>query len=208
MPRTTSAAKASSTKPSQIKQEKSPVQINSYIQDEITTLVKLHGVDRSVLEAFALFVVDNHKKKEKVVKPLKVKPLPLAQIKAAVYQYFSVKNTTELKKSGAFNMAIDGMDNLNLTVKSGWEQLYRKFAGILPEEENQQGYGCINGLNIFNYFKPWRIFGLDAKVANTQDIKNAYYALSKIYHPDVTTTGDAAIFDRLTTMYKSISTKS
>ena len=205
MPRTTSAAKASSTKFSQTKQEKSPVQINSYIQNEITTLVKLHGVDRSVLEAFALFVVDNHKKKEKVVKPLKVKPLPLAQIKAAVYQYFSVKNTTELKKSGAFNMAIDGMDNLNLTIKSGWEQLYRKFIGILPEEDNQQGYGCINGLNIFNYFKPWRIFGLDAKVANTQDIKNAYYALSKIYHPDVTTTGDAAIFDRLTTMYKSIS---
>lgn len=205
MPRTTSAAKASSTKSSQTKQEKSPVQINSYIQNEITTLVKLHGVDRSVLEAFALFVVDNHKKKEKVVKPLKVKPLPLAQIKAAVYQYFSVKNTTELKKSGAFNMAIDGMDNLNLTVKSGWEQLYRKFSGILPEEENQQGYGCINGINIFNYFKPWRIFDLDAKVANTQDIKNAYYALSKIYHPDVTTTGDAAIFDRLTTMYKSIS---
>jgi hypothetical protein len=205
MPRTTSAAKASSTKSSQPKQEKSPFQINSYIQNEITKLVELHGVDQSVLEAFALFVVDNHKKKEKVVKPLKVKPLPLAQIKAAVYQYFSVKNTTELKKSGAFNMAIDGMDNLNLTVKSGWEQLYRKFSGILPEEENQQGYGCINGLNIFNYFKPWRIFDLDAKVANTQDIKNAYYALSKIYHPDVTTTGDAAIFDRLTTMYKSIS---
>jgi hypothetical protein len=205
MPRTTSAAKASSSKSSQIKQEKSPVQINSYIQNEITKLVDLHGVDRSVLETFALFVVDNHKKKEKVVKPLKVKPLPLAQIKAAVYQYFSVKNTTELKKSGSFNMAIDGIDNLNLTIKSGWEQLYRKFVGILPEEENQEGYGCINGLNIFNYFKPWQIFGLDAKVANTQDIKNAYYALSKIYHPDVTTTGDAAIFDRLTTMYKSIS---
>ncbi len=178
MPRTTSAAKASSTKSSQTKQEKSPVQINSYIQNEITKLVELHGVDRSALEAFALFVVDNHKKKEKVIKPLKVKPLPLAQIKAAVYQYFSVKNTTELKKSGAFNMAIDGMDNLNLTIKSGWEQLYRKLIGILPEEENQQGYGCINGINIFNYFKPWQIFGLDAKVANTQDIKNAYYALS------------------------------
>jgi hypothetical protein len=208
MPRTTSTAKASSTNSSQPKQEKLPVQINSYIQNEITKLVELHGVERSVLEAFALFVVDNHKKKEKVVKPLKVKPLPLAQIKATIYQYFSVKNTTELKKSGAFNMAIDGIDNLNLTIKSGWEQLYRKFVGILPEEENQEGYGCINGLNIFNYFKPWRIFGLDAKVANTQDIKNAYHRLSKIYHPDVTTTGDAAIFDRLTTMYKSISAES
>jgi hypothetical protein len=205
MPKNTTTAKSPSTSASKPKQAQSSDRINSYIHNEITKLVNLHGIDRSALEAFALFVVDNHKKKEKVIKPLNIKPLPLAQIKAAVYQYFSVKNTTELKKSGAFNMAIDGMNNLNLTVKSGWEQLYRKLIGILPEEENQQGYGCINGLNIFNYFKPWQIFGLDAKVANTQDIKNAYYALSKIYHPDVTTTGDAAIFDRLTTMYKSIS---
>jgi hypothetical protein len=205
MPKNTTTAKSPSTSASKPKQAQSSDRINSYIHNEITKLVDLHGIDRSALEAFALFVVDNHKKKEKVIKPLNIKPLPLAQIKAAVYQYFSVKNTTELKKSGAFNMAIDGMNNLNLTVKSGWEQLYRKLIGILPEEENQQGYGCINGLNIFNYFKPWQIFGLDAKVANTQDIKNAYYALSKIYHPDVTTTGDAAIFDRLTTMYKSIS---
>jgi hypothetical protein len=205
MPKNTTTAKSPSTRAGEPKQAQSLDKINSYIQNEITKFVDLYSIDRSTLEAFALFVVDNYKKKEKFVKPLKVKPLPLAQIKAAVYQYFSVKNTTELKKSGAFNMAIDGMDNLNLTVKSGWEQLYRKLIGILPEEENQEGYGCINGLNIFNYFKPWQIFGLDAKVANTQDIKNAYYALSKIYHPDVTTTGDAAIFDRLTTMYKSIS---
>jgi hypothetical protein len=204
MPKNTTTAKSPSTRAGKPKQAQSLDKINSYIQNEITKFVDLYSIDRSTLEAFALFVVDNHKKKEKVVKPLKVKPLPLAQIKAAVYQYFSVKNTTELKKSGAFNMAIDGMDNLNLTVKSGWEQLYRKLIGILPEEENQEGYGCINGLNIFNYFKPWQIFGLDAKVANTQDIKNAYHRLSKIYHPDVTTTGDAAIFDRLTTMYKSI----
>ena len=208
MPKTISGAKAPSTKSSNLKQEKSSVQINSYIEHEITKIVKIYGVDQSVLKEFALFVVDNHKKKEKVIKPLKVKPLPLTQIKIAVYQYFSVRNTTELKKSGAFNMAIDGMDNLNLTIKSGWEQLYRKFVGILPEDENQEGYGCINGVNIFNYFKPWRIFGLDAKVANIQDIKNAYYGLSKIYHPDVTVTGDAAIFDRLTTMYKSISAES
>jgi hypothetical protein len=205
MPKNTTTAKSPSTSASKPKQAQSSDRINSYIHNEITKLIDLHGIDRSALEEFTLFVVNNHKKKEKLIKPLNIKPLSLAQIKSAVYQYFSVKNTTELKKSGAFNMAIDGMNNLNLTVKSGWEQLYRKLIGILPEEENQQGYGCINGLNIFNYFKPWQIFGLDAKVANTQDIKNAYYALSKIYHPDVTTTGDAAIFDRLTTMYKSIS---
>jgi hypothetical protein len=205
MPKNTSAAKPAPTRSSKPKPAPSVAQINSFIQHEITRVTELSSIDRSILEEFALFVIDNHKKKEPIVKPLKVKPLPLAQIKSAIYQYFSVKNTTELKKSGAFNMAIDGMNDLNLTVKDGWEKLYRHLIGILPNEENQQGDGCINGINIFNYFKPWRVFDLDAKVATPQDIKNAYYALSKIYHPDVPSTGDAAIFDRLTTMYKSIS---
>jgi hypothetical protein len=204
MPRNTSAAKPASTRASKPKPAQSAGQINSFIQHEITRIIELSSVDRSVLEEFALFVIDNHKKKEPVVKPLKVKPLPLAQIKSAIYEYFSVKNTTELKKSGSFNMAIDGMSDLNLTVKDGWEKLYRNLIGILPNEENQQGDGCINGVNIFNYFKPWQVFNLDSKVATPQDIKNAYYALIKIYHPDVPLTGNAAIFDRLTTMYKSI----
>ena len=204
MPRNTSAAKPASTRASKPKPAQSVGQINSFIQHEIARIIELSSIDRSVLEEFALFVIDNHKKKDPVVKTIKVKPLPLAQIKSAIYQYFSVKNTTELKKSGSFSMATDGMTDLNLTVKDGWEKLYRNLIGILPEEENQQGDGCINGVNIFNYFKPWQVFNLDSKVATPQDIKNAYYALSKIYHPDVPSTGNAAIFDRLTTMYKSI----
>jgi len=204
MPSNTSAAKPASTRASNPKPAQSAGQINSFIQHEITKIIELSSIDRSVLEEFTLYVIDNYKKKDPVVKPLKVKPLPLAQIKSVIYQYFSVKNTTELKKSGSFNMAIDGMSDLNLTVKDGWEKLYRDFIGILPNEENQQGDGCINGINIFTYFKPWQVFDLDAKVATPQDIKNAYYALSKIYHPDVPSTGNTAIFDRLTTMYKSI----
>ena len=204
MPRNTLEAKPTSTKANKPKPAQSAAQINSFIQQEIARITELSSIDRSVLEEFALFVIDNHKKKEPVVKPLKVKPLPLPQIKLAIYQYFSVKNTTELKKSGSFSMATDGMSDLNLTVKDGWEKLYRNLIGILPDEENQQGDGCINGVNIFNYFKPWQVFNLDSKVATPQDIKNAYYALSKIYHPDVPSTGNAAIFDRLTTMYKSI----
>ena len=207
MSKNTSVAKPPSTRASKPKPMESAGQINSFIQHEIARITELSSIDRSVLEEFALFVIDKHKKKEPVVKPLKVKPLPLAQIKSAIYQYFSVKNTTELKKSGSFSMATDGMSDLNLTVKDGWEKLYRKLIGILPDEENQQGHGCINGVNIFNYFKPWQVFNLDSKVATLQDIKNAYYALSKIYHPDVPSTGNAAIFDRLTTMYKSIGAK-
>lgn len=184
---------------------KIPVSFNSYLHNEIARIANIHGVSTSVLEEFAYFIIENHKKKDPTVKLPKVKPLSLAQIKAAVYQQFLVKNTTELKKSGAFKMATDGMDSLNLNVKNGWEKLYRKFIGILPGEENQQGYGCINGINVLNYFKPWQVFDLDPQTATTQDIKNAYYRLSKIYHPDVPETGDATVFNCLTIMYKSIS---
>jgi hypothetical protein len=200
MPKTTAKAKSTKTD-----KEQTSVQLNSYLQNEIARLAEMHGVETSVFEEFAHFVIGNHKKKEQAAKTSKVKPLTLAKIKSAIYQYFSVKNTTELKKSGAFKMATDGMDTLNLSVKDGWEKLYRKFVGILPGEENQQGYGCINGINVFNYFKPWKVFDLDPQISTTQDIKNSYYKLSKIYHPDVPETGSAEIFDCLTIMYKSIS---
>lgn len=205
MPKTDTKAKSTTTGTTKTHKEQTSVQLNSHLQNEIIRLAEMYKVNTLVLEEFAHFVIENHKKKEPTTKAKKAKPLTLAQLKEVIYQHFSVKNTTELKKSGAFKMATDGMDTLNLSVKDGWEKLYRKFIGILPGEENQQGYGCINGINVFNYFKPWQVFDLNPQTATTQDIKNAYRKLSKIYHPDVPQTGDAAIFDCITVMYKSIS---
>jgi len=174
--------------------------INKLVQDEISRIREIHGIDASILKEFASFVINNYKKKE-----LSTKPLTLTQLKEAVYIHFGVSNTTELKRSGTFRMATDGMDDLNFSVKETWERLYRKFIGILPNEKNQQGYGCINGINIFDYFKPWQVFDLDSQAATPEDVKKAYRSLSKTYHPDVPGTGDAKIFDRLNTMYLSIS---
>ncbi|BAZ39524.1 heat shock protein DnaJ-like protein [Calothrix sp. NIES-4101] len=203
--KTSTKAKSRKTEVAKTNKEHVSTPLNSYLQNEINRLAEIHDVSSSVLTEFAHFVIKNHKNKDFSEKSVKVKPLTLTQIKAAICKQFSVQNTTELKKSGAFKMATDGMDNLNLSVKEGWEKLYRKFVGILPGEENQQGYGCINGINIFNYFKPWLVFDLEPQLATKQDIKNAYHRLSKTYHPDVPETGDAAIFDYLTIMYKSIS---
>lgn len=193
---------------------KSEVVLNRLIRDEIARILETNELDSTSLEKFAYFVIDNYRKKDpkptkaKVAnstqKTTKAKPLTLTQLKAAIYKHFEVKNTTELKKAGSFKMATDGMDDLNFNQKESWERLYRKFVDILPEETNQEGYGCINGINIFNYFKPWQVFNLDPQTASDDDIKNVYRALSKIYHPDVPNTGDAQIFDRLNTMYKSI----
>jgi hypothetical protein len=101
-------------------------------------------------------------------------------------------------------MATDGMDELNFAEKQTWEMLYRKWIDILPNETNEQGYGCINGINIFNYSRPWDVFNLDYETATQDDIKTAFRQLSKIYHPDNQETGDRKIFERLTQMYNSL----
>jgi hypothetical protein len=101
-------------------------------------------------------------------------------------------------------MATSGIGKIDLSKKEGWEILYRKFIGILPHETNEQGYGCINGINIFKYNMPWNVFGLDPQVATTEEVKDAYRKLSKIYHPDIPQTGDSKIFERLTIFYKSL----
>lgn len=176
--------------------------LNELIQNEIARITELYGIDSVVLEEFAHFAIENHKKKP--LKKSAKKPLTLAQLKSAVYQHFDVADTATLKKAGSFQMATSGMEKLELGKKEGWEILYRKFIGILPEEENATGYGCINGINIFKYDLPWKAFGLDPKTATTDEVKAAYRELSKIYHPDIPETGNAEVFNRLTIFYKSL----
>jgi len=172
--------------------------LNSLILEQISHICEQYSIESRILEDFADFVIKNHRKKS---------PLTLTQLKQAVYAYFEVSNTTELKKSSMFQMATRAFDNINLSQRESWEVIYRKYIGILPEEDYEQGKDCINGINIFKYFRPYRVFDLDPNTASKEDIKNAYYRLSKIYHPDNQETGNSHIFDRLTVMYKSITTE-
>ncbi|MBM0743002.1 DnaJ domain-containing protein [Phormidium sp. CLA17] len=176
--------------------------LNKLLQDEIALLAKTHGISADVLEKFADFTIVNFKKKDP-----KPKPLTGKQLKEAVCKHFDVKDIKELKKSSGFQLATSSMGKLDLSKNAGWEMLYRKFIDVLPNEANEKGHGCINGINIFKYDMPWRTFGLDPKTSSTEDIKSAYHQLSKIYHPDTSSTGDAEVFDRLTVFYKSLTYK-
>ncbi|MFO7032333.1 molecular chaperone DnaJ [Limnospira fusiformis CCALA 023] len=176
------------------------VVLDPEVKTEIDRLAQVRQVDSKLLEQFAYFVLEISQQKSSN----KAHSLKTHELKKAIYERFSVKDTSELKKSGAFRMATDGMDKLDFRLQLTWETLYRKFVGILPHEQSQEGYGCINGIDIFKYFKPWQVFGLDPKTATKNDVKMAYYQLSKIYHPDNLVTGDRAIFEQVENMYKSI----
>lgn len=171
--------------------------INSTILARIQILSQSEGIDPHLLQDFAEFVLENQRAK-------KVKPLSLKHLKDAVFAHFEVKNTTALRKANAFKMATSGMEKLNLRLKQSWETLYRKFVGVLPGEEFETGAHCINGIDIFKYFRPWKVFGLEAKAASDKDIKQAYRELSKKYHPDNPDSGSAEMFERINSMYQSI----
>lgn len=175
--------------------------ITQAIATEIQRIATEHGYSAAVLKDFALYVLNPP---EPIPSP---KPLTLPQLKDAVFKHFGVKDTTALKKSGTYKMATSGLGKLDLSKKPGWESIYRKVVGVLPNEENEQGYGCVNGINIFKYDLPWKAFGLDPQSATTEDVKTAYRKLSKIYHPDNSETGDASTFERLTLFYKSLTEK-
>jgi hypothetical protein len=171
--------------------------LSPIILKEINALSQANGIDAQLLETFARFVLKNQTAK-------RPKPLSMPQLRNAILKHFGVKDTTLLRKSSAFKMATDGMDTLNLRLKESWETLYRKFVGVLPGEDSETGEHCINGIDIFKYFQPWKVFGLDAKTASDEDIKQAYRRLSKQYHPDNLKSGDSRMFDRINSMYQSI----
>jgi hypothetical protein len=164
------------------------------IRNRIRQLAEEHGIDAAIFQDFAHYVLEYRDPK----------PLSRKQLQTAIYEYFGVKNATALRKSPDFQMATEDIGKLNLSQIKSLEILYRRFIGILPNEYDQQGYGCINGINIFNYFKPWIVFDLNPKTATIDDIKKSYRKLSKIYHPDNSKTGNAEVFDRINTMYRSI----
>lgn len=184
----------------------STVTLNSFVLAEICRILELQEISQETLEDFARYVILNHKKKEP--KPARVKGLKAAEITTAVLDYFGAgdkRTASALRKCPRFLMETEGMDIPSLTSTEGWKMLYREFIGYLPGEEFQTGYGCINGVNVFQYFRPWRVFGLDPALATQQDKKDAYYELSKAYHPDNKETGDAKIFELIKNMYASIS---
>jgi hypothetical protein len=187
--------------------------ITPIVEAEIQRLSGFYGYDLNILAEFADFVL-NPPKAAKASKTSKssagsakigksTKALSLPQLKKVIFENFQVTDLATLRKSGSFQMLTSGLAKLDLSKKEGWEIIYRKAIGILPGEESETGEGCVNGINIFKYDMPWKAFGLDSQRNTPNDVKTAYRDLCRIYHPGKST-GNSAIFERLTVFYKSL----
>lgn len=134
-------------------------------------------------------------------KAKKPKAMTLAAAKKAVLSNFGCKTVTELRKNKNFTMSMTG-ETIALKSKADWMKLYRRWIGVPPEERDQTGSNCINGINVLENFRPWHVFGLDSKTASKDDVKNAFRDLAKVYHPDVG--GDKHVFERIQKMRDSL----
>ena len=134
-------------------------------------------------------------------KAKKPKAMTLAAAKKAVLSNFGCKTVTELRKNKNFTMSMTG-ETIALKSKADWMKLYRRWIGVPPEERDQTGSNCINGINVLENFRPWHVFGLDSKTASKEDVKNAFRALAKVHHPDKG--GDKQVFERIQKMRDSL----
>ncbi len=151
-----------------------------------------------VLLAFAEQINGGFFAKPKSPKP---KSLSIARAKKAVFEKFNCSTITELRKNKTFSMAFAG-EKVNLKSASDWRIQYRKWVGVPEDERNLSSPSCINGIDIFENFRPWHVFDLTAKTASEEDIKSSFRKLAKVHHPDAG--GDAHVFERLQKMRDSL----
>ena len=199
--------------------------MNSATQALIAEFSAAHKLDTFVVEQFATSLIaasQTHTKpakssaksrakapaKPKVKTPAQAKQtsdlsqLNRSDLQTAIYNYFNVSTGTELRKNSHFKSMVKPLGSINLSKTEDLEKIYREFLGVLPNETDETGYGCINGVDIFKYADVWTIFNLDVATATKDSVQSAYRSLSKQYHPDMPQ-GDRKIFERLTQLYKA-----
>ena len=134
-------------------------------------------------------------------KPPRIKPLSMAKARTAVLDKFECKSVTELRRNKTFLMAFSG-EKVNLKSADDWRNQYRKWVGVPADERNKTGPHCINGIDVFENFRPWHVFGLSAESSTPEDVKISFRQLAKVHHPDVG--GDALVFERIQKMRDSL----
>ena len=110
--------------------------------------------------------------------------MTINQIKQKIAISWGAKSYNELKKDKGW-IRYHKSTQLNGSLRKTWEIYYREWVN-LPQDENNLpcSQNVINGIDIFQNFRPWEVFNLDRKTASAEDVKSAFRHLSKRYHPD------------------------
>ena len=110
--------------------------------------------------------------------------MSISLIKQKVSNSWGKANYKELKKDKGW-MQYHKSSGLNGSLRKTWEIYYREWVNLPADEQNlPSSKNVINGIDIFQNFRPWEAFNLDRKTATREDVKNAFRRLSKRFHPD------------------------
>ncbi len=110
--------------------------------------------------------------------------MSITQIKDKVAMGWGKASYKELKKDKGWKQ-YHKSSGLNGSLRKTWETYYREWVNLPKDEQNlPSSQNVINGINIFQNFRPWEVFNLDRKFATANDVKAAFRQLSMRYHPD------------------------
>lgn len=165
---------------------------SNQIRARIRELAQKYQYDEQVLLGLAEFINGGMLE---VVEP------SMQELKEAVIVAFDCSSYKELQKNINFKFFVQD-HNLKMTTKEAWLKVYRKFVGLPESERNSIGVTSINGVDVLRNFLPWKVFGLNPKVATAEDIKSAFNKLAKEHHPDHG--GNAEVFEQLKVMRDSL----
>jgi hypothetical protein len=173
----------------------SPRGIDSFIEKRIKNYCLTHGCPEQGLREIVQLALSPSA-------ATALGSMALKDIKAAVALSWKHNTYQSLSKDKNWKAYHQGT-GMNASKRETWEKYYREWVSLPDDEQNEpQGYGVINGIDIFKNFRPWEVFGVDNKTGGREDILKAYRRLSMKYHPD--SGGDPAIFQQLTTMKDSL----
>ena len=138
-------------------------------------------------------------------RPKRLDEMSIAEIKLAVANSWKKETYALLSKDSEWK-TYHLMTEMNGRLRTTWENYYREWVAFPENERNlKEGYGVINGVDVFKNFRPWEVFNIDKKSATKEQVRLAFSKLSFKYHPD---TGkdhaDELIFQKLLEMRDSL----
>lgn len=137
--------------------------------------------------------------------PSCVGEMSLAQIKEKIAMAWGQSSYAELQKDKEWRL-YHKSTKMNGRLRETWLVYYREWVKLPDDELNlSDGNNVVNGINIFQNFRPWEVFALDKKTASADDVKKAFRMLSIKFHPDTSSNGgNIEVLNKLIDMRDSL----